>query len=326
MAVGALLWSVGLFVGAGIVITDVFRRFPSVALGFHQPFTYVTASGAVVVVCLVAGWCQLRRPLSVLERLRAALSDVHEGRETRVQGAFPSELRPLVDDLNALLVHREQMVRRAVSRAGDLAHGLKTPLAVMLYEAERIANAHGAGKVDVLRSQVERMRRQIDYHLAHARAAASGAMPGASCEVAGAVDGLVRTLERLHAGRGLSIRTAVPAGLVVRAQREDLDEMLGNLLDNACTWGRSAVAVTARADGSVVEIAIDDDGPGVAPDLRAAVLRRGVRVDEAAPGSGLGLAIVADLAELYGGAIVIESSPLAGTRARLTLPVAKSVG
>ena len=322
MAIGALLWSVGLFVGAGILITDLFRRFPGYGYGFHQPFTYVTASGAVVIACLVAGWFQVRRPLSVLGRLRDGLSNVHAGRATHVPGEFPLELRPLVDDLNALLVHREQMVRRALSRAGDLAHGLKTPLAVMAHEADRIADAHGAGRADVLRSQVDRMRRQIDYHLAHARAAASGAMPGASCDVAVAAEGLVRTLDRLHAGRGLMLRATVPPGVVVRAQREDLDEMLGNLLDNACTWGRSAVEVTSRTDGGVVEIAVDDDGPGVAPAMRTAVLRRGVRADEAAPGSGLGLAIVADLAELYGGAIVLESSPLGGTRARLTLPQA----
>jgi signal transduction histidine kinase len=322
MLTGALLWSAGLFVGAGIIVTAIFRRYPHVAVGFHQPFTYVTASTAVVVACLAAGLVQLRRPLSVLGRLRAGLSQVHAGRAPRVPGEFPNELQPLVDDLNALLDHREQMVRRAVSRAGDLAHGLKTPLAVLAREAECLARQRDPGRADVLRQQVDRMRRQIDYHLAHARAAASGAMPGASCDVATSAEGLVRTLARLHAERGLSLRAAVPAGIAVRAQREDLDELLGNLLDNACTWARSAVEVSARAAGGVVEITVDDDGPGVAAEMRTAVLRRGVRADEAAPGSGFGLAIVADLAELYGGSISLDTSEQGGVRARLILPSA----
>ena len=169
------------------------------------------------------------------------------------------------------------------------------------------------------------MRRQIDYHLAHARAAASGATPGARCSVADSADGLARTLLRLHADRGLAIDVQVAADHSVRGQREDLDEMLGNLLDNACKWARSRVVDhRRRSHDSRIVVTVDDDGPGLDPSMRDAVLQRGVRADEAAPGSGLGLAIVRDLAELYGGSISLADAPRGGLRARLELPAADS--
>ena len=164
------------------------------------------------------------------------------------------------------------------------------------------------------------MRRQIDYHLAQARAAASGATPGAHASASESAEGLARTLRRLHADRALTIDVSVPAEFAVRSQREDLDEMLGNLLDNACKWAKSRVTVSASRVADAIVVIVDDDGPGLDPSMRAAVLQRGVRADEAAPGSGFGLAIVRDLAELYGGSIALEASPLGGVRARLRLP------
>ena len=164
------------------------------------------------------------------------------------------------------------------------------------------------------------MRRQIDYHLAHARAAASGATPGARCAVAASAEPLARTLLRLHAERGITIDTNVAPEHVFRGQREDLDEMLGNLLDNACKWARSRVVIASADGAGAVVVTVDDDGPGLDASKRNIVLQRGVRADEAAPGSGLGLAIVRDLAELYGGTIELEASPLGGLRARLQLP------
>ena len=244
---------------------------------------------------------QVRRGLSPINNLRARLAGLHQGRDRRVDGNYPTEVQPLVNDLNALLDHREQAVSRAVAKAGDLAHGLKTPLAILAHEAER---ARAAGQPEVaaaIQQQVDRMRRQVDYHLAHARAAASGATAGARCSIKESADGLARALLRLHAERGIAIDVRVPPDLSVRVQREDLDEMLGNLLDNACKWGRSHVTYrTPGTTGAVVEITVDDDGSGLAGEMREAVLQRGVRADEAAPGSGLGLAIVRDLAEVYG--------------------------
>jgi signal transduction histidine kinase len=235
---------------------------------------------------------------------------------------YPSEIQPLVDDLNALLAHREQMVRRALAKAGDLAHGLKTPLAVLAHEAERAACDGQAEVAAAIDSQVERMRRQVEYHLVHARAAASGATPGARCPVVSSAEALTRTMLRLHDARGVTIDVDVAADHAVRCQREDLDEMLGNLLDNACKWARSRVRIaSSRANGAIL-IAVDDDGPGIAESMREAVLQRGVRADEAAPGSGLGLAIVRDLAELYGGSIALDASRAGGVQASLRLPAA----
>lgn len=291
-------------------------RLPFVIHAWLQaPLTLLTG-----VLCLAGGVLQVRRGLAPVDNLRSRLAGVHTGQDRRVDGDYPGEIQPLVNDLNALLEHRERAVQRAVAKAGDLAHGLKTPLTILAQEAER---AHAAGQTEAaaaIRQQVDRMRRQVDYHLAHARAAASGAASGARCSVRESADGLTRALLRLHAERGITIDVQVPPDLLVRVQREDLDEMLGNLLDNACTWGRSQVTIGASATGSRVDIIVDDDGRGLAEAMREAVLQRGVRADEAAPGSGLGLAIVRDLAEVYGGSIALDASPEGGLRARLRLP------
>ncbi len=273
-------------------------------------------------VCMVLGLWQVRSALSAMDELRARLADLHAGRERRLEGRYPSELQPLVRDLNALLDHREQAVRRAVAKSGDLAHGLKTPLAVLFRDADRAEAAGDRDLAGSIRAQADRMRRQIDYHLAHARAAASGAAPGARASVVESADGLARTLRRLHADPGVAIEVGVPADVHVRAQREDLDEMLGNLLDNGCKWAKTRVTLSASRSGTQIIVMVDDDGPGLEAALREAVLQRGVRADEAAPGTGLGLAIVRDLAELHGGTIALGDSPLGGLQARLTLPSA----
>ncbi len=322
---GAALWTVGLSLIAGVALTTAMLRYPRAPIVFHHVFFHAIALSLVALGCLVAGLAQVRRGLSPINRLRTRLSAVHVGSERRVEGAYPSEVQPLVTDLNALLEHRERTVERALARAGDLAHGLKTPLAVLAHEADR---ADGAGLHDLaagIREQIEHMRRQVDYQLARTRAVASGATPGARCAVRESVDALSRTLLRLHAGRGLAIEVDVAPEHVVRAQREDLDEILGNLLDNACKWTRSRVRVaSASADGAVV-VDIDDDGPGLEPAMSDRVLQRGVRADEAAPGSGLGLAIARELVEVYGGSIGLARSPMGGLRATVRLPAASPV-
>jgi len=318
---GAALWTFGL-----LALTCVIGV--TVLIGHPIQHAYILRAlmdhpGAVLVVAVASmfvGLWQVKRGLSALDDLRTQLSAVRDGRERRIAGAHPAEVEPLVADLNALLEHREQTVRRAVAKAGDLAHGLKTPLAILAQEASR---ADAAGQRDLAASieqQVDRMRRQVEYHLAQARAAASGAAPGARCPIAASADPLARTLLRLHAGRGIAIAADVSADHTFRGQREDLDEMLGNLVDNACKWARTRVAIASRAHDGVVTITVDDDGPGLEASMREHVLQRGVRADEAAPGSGLGLAIVRDIAELYGGSIALDASPLGGLRARLQLP------
>jgi signal transduction histidine kinase len=255
-----------------------------------------------------------------VDNLRNRLNGLRSGRERRMDGAYPSEVQPLVDDLNALLDHRERAITRAIAKSGDLAHGLKTPLAILAHEAER---ARGAGQHEIaaaIDQQVDRMRRQVDYHLAHARAAASGTALRSRCPVAASVEGLTRTMLRLHAQRELAIDVRIDPAHAFRGRREDLDEMLGNLFDNACKWAARRVSIESAIEGDRLIVTMDDDGRGLDGSLREAVLQRGVRADEAAPGSGLGLAIVRELAGLYGGSIALSSSPGGGLRARLELP------
>jgi signal transduction histidine kinase len=322
LLIGTVLWTIGLVIIASaalIFVIESHHRERSFAFAVHDIFTRPLVI-LFAVFAMIAGFLQVRRGVSPINNLRARLAGLHEGRDRRIDGTYPTEVQPLVTDLNTLLENREQAVRRAIAKAGDLAHGLKTPLAILAHEAERAKTAGQSELAAAIAQQVDRMRRQVDYHIAHARAAAAGAAPGTLCSISESAEGLARALRRLYAERGLVIDVRVAPDLSVRVQREDVDEMIGNLLDNACKWGRTRVGVEAHRTGNAVEVLIDDDGSGLASDMREAVLQRGVRVDQAAPGSGLGLAIVRDLAEVYGGSISLEASPLGGLRARLRLP------
>jgi signal transduction histidine kinase len=317
LVTGTLLGGLGLMVAVIVIAGTLVHFYPHAVQVLHFGLLSIVATGL-----LVAGLSQLRRGLSPFNHLRERLGDVRAGRARRLEGGYPTEVQPVVDDLNALLDDREQRVTRAIAKAGDLAHGLKTPLAVLSQEAARAAAAGQSELAATIDQQVARMRRQVDYHLAHARAAASGAgaATGARTSLKESADGLARTLLRLHADRGLTIRVDVPSDQFVRVQREDLDEMLGNLLDNACKWAKSGVTIASAPLDAHIVIMVDDDGQGIEPAMREAVLQRGVRADEAAPGSGFGLAIVRDLTELYGGSISLAAAPLGGARARLQLP------
>jgi signal transduction histidine kinase len=313
--IGSLLWILGLMALVTVISLATIHSNPRLV-----GFVHNSALISFATICVVGGLSMVRRGLSPFTALRERLAAVRSGQDRRVEGHYPSEVQPLVDDLNALLDHRDHTVKRAIAKAGDLAHALKTPLAVLAHEAEVAETAGQSELAAVMRQQIDRMQRQMDYHLAHARAAASGAAPGARCAVLVSAEGLARTLLRLHAERGLAIDVAVDPAHSVRVEREDLDEMLGNLLDNACKWGRSRIAIASASAGGSVVITVDDDGPGLEASMRDLVLQRGVRVDEAAPGSGLGLAIVRDLADLYGGSIALGASPSGGLQARLQLP------
>jgi signal transduction histidine kinase len=319
---GALLWSIGLFLFSGLMLTHYMLFNPEAPGIFHRFFIRnILVAFLWMIVSLVFGFYLVRQGLASFDQLRVRLFGVREGKDSRLDGDYPTEVQPLVNDLNALLTDREQRVHRALTKAGDLAHGLKTPLTLLNQQAER---AKAAGQIELagaIQQQVERMRRQIDYHLAHARASASGADPTARCQLLTSAEALARTMMTIHADRHLVIDVHVAADHFVRGRREDLEEMLGNLVDNACKWAKHRVEVRSTVENGSVVITVDDDGPGLDPSLRESVLKRGVRADEAAPGSGLGLAIVADLVELYGGSIVLSGSPLGGLRAELRLPV-----
>jgi signal transduction histidine kinase len=255
--------------------------------------------------------------LRPLNRLRDQLADLRDGRQATLPGDFPSEVQPLVDELNTVLARNLAFVERARSQAGNLAHAIKTPLAVMA----NAADAEPGPLAEVVAAQIALARQQVDYHLASARAAAAAQLPGQSCLLRPAIEGLLRVMNRLHVERGLQIELADgPEQLVFRGEAQDAQEMLGNLLDNACKWARTRVAVGIAQVGSELRIDIDDDGPGIAADQQQRVLQRGVRGDEQVPGSGLGLAIVDDLARLYGGRLELLTAPLGGLRARLWLP------
>lgn len=312
---GAAVWTVGILVAAFTVGVAVARTHPHSSLFIHN--SMLTLTGVVLVT---AGLSVLRRGLSPFRILREHLAAVRDGRAARLNGEYPTEVAPLVDDLNALLEEREHRVSRAIAKAGDLAHGLKTPLAVLSNEANRLAQTGQPDAAASIAHQVSRMQRQIEYHLAHARASASGATSNARCDLATSADALVRTLHKLYEDRALAIDARIDPSHGVRCQRVDLDEMLGNLLDNACKWGRSRIRLSSAASADSIEVAVEDDGRGIEPALREAVQQRGVRADEAAPGSGLGLAIVRDLAEIYGGSVTLDASPLGGLRVRLRLP------
>lgn len=306
----------------------------------------LTASLAVLLVLLgLAAMAQVWFGLAPLRALQKAVTDLSEGKSVRLQGQFPAEIQPLADDFNRTLQRQEDGLMRARTQAGNLAHALKTPLAVMAqaaHAAQTLSKGNAALDVDldhvtvdalpelaaVVQEQVGKARQHVDWHLSHARASASAHTPGMRSEVGAAVAGLVRVMDKVHHHRGLLLTSACePPGLAFAGEAQDLQEMLGNLMDNACQWASTQVRVSAQAVAHglavAVEIAVEDDGPGIPEASRQAMLARGARLDEATPGSGLGLAIVADLADLYSGSLVLLPSELGGLKAALTLPAAR---
>jgi signal transduction histidine kinase len=282
---------------------------------------------ALAAALIAAAAMQVTLGLRPLRRLRDELLDIRAGRRRRFARPMPAEVQPLVDDLNALLDYTESVVERGRLQAGNLAHGLKTDLTVLANEAERLAAPHLPAEATetaaMIRTRVAAIRRQLDHHMARARAAASGGLPGASVDVAQCVDALLRVMRKVHADRALTLHSEIARGLAFSGDRQDLDEILGNLLDNACKWANREVWVTGSGEGDTVVISIDDDGPGLTPSQRVAALTPGVRLDETTPGSGLGLAVVDDLVHLYGGAFDLAPSPRGGLRASLRLPAAR---
>ena len=335
LVAGVAIWSVGIIVAASAVGITVIKFHPRQGMIVHNGL--LALAGAVLVTAAVS---VMRRGLSPLHLLRERLAAIRGGRMARLEGDYPTEVAPLVQDLNALLEERDRRVTRAAAKAGDLAHGLKTPLAIISQDAERLATSGQTELADSIATQIERMRRHIDWHLLQARATASAAGFASRASVSESVGALMRTMDRLYAGRALALSFETAAGAdvstlalakveapvhtaiepLVRVPVEDLEEMLGNLLDNACKWARSRVVITAITGADSVTIAVEDDGSGLNPALRDKALQRGVRGDEAAAGSGLGLAIVRDLADAYGGQLALDGSALGGLCARLTLP------
>ncbi|MGY6272514.1 sensor histidine kinase [Achromobacter denitrificans] len=278
------------------------------------------ALGTLAAGLTVAAIVQVLVGLRPLARLRRQLAKQNAGDSSRIEGSFPSEIQPLVDDFNKVLAMNAEIVQRARTQAGNLAHAVKTPLAILSNAAAREDGALAG----LVREQVGMANRQIDYHLARARAAASSGAADGRTPLEETVQGLLRVVRRLYAQRGLRIDgAAVAPDLVFRGEQQDLQEMLGNLLDNACKWAEGEVRVSAEGDGpGRLLIHVDDDGPGIGEHERERIFLRGVRMDEQRPGSGLGLDIVRDLAGTYGGGVSAARSPLGGLRVSLRLPAA----
>ncbi len=272
------------------------------------------AAGLIIAVVV-----QVRFGLLPLARITATLARIRDGHATRLGGPFPTEVTPLAAEVNALLAHSETVVERARTHVGNLAHALKTPIAVLTNEA----GTQRGRLADTVRQQTTLMQRQVDHSLARARTAATGSLLTARTDVGPVVAGLVRTVRRIYADRSLSIAEEVADGLVFRGEHEDLNEVVGNLLDNACKWARQEIRIGAAADEEQLAVWVEDDGPGLSAEDRERAVRRGARLDETAQGSGLGLAIVRDIADLYGGALRLDQSELGGLRTTIRLPAAR---
>jgi signal transduction histidine kinase len=283
-----------------------------------RSFALTTAAALLLLgLGLVAAvLLQVRFGLAPLFAMRRDLAGVREGRSETLSGDYPQELQPLADELNALLEHNREVVERQRTHVGNLAHALKTPISALLMEAQ----AQPGPLAQLVTRQAEAMRGHVEHHLRRARAAARSQSLGERTPVAPVMEELARLLERVYRTRDLDIDPG-PGDLVFAGERQDLLEMIGNILENACKWSRTAVMARVEAlDDRRFRVVIEDDGPGLPADQRDEALRRGARLDEAAPGSGLGLAIVSDLARAYGGELQLGVAEAGGLKVEITLP------
>jgi signal transduction histidine kinase len=277
---------------------------------------------ALSIVLVLTTIFQVRFGLAPLKRISDSIADIRSGRAERLEGEFPVEIAPLARETNALIDANREIVERARTHVGNLAHAIKTPLSVIVNEA----SAHGADPFAAkVLEQADVMRDQVAHHLERARIAARLTIIGTVTEVAPAIEALRRTMEKIHRSRGIVIEVDANAQAKFRGERQDLEEMAGNLVDNACKWAASRVFIEVLVErpvgaGPMLRIIVDDDGRGLSAAERAQVSRRGQRLDESKPGSGLGLSIVIDLAALYGGSLILGSAPIGGLRAELVLP------
>ena len=278
---------------------------------------------ALAVALLLTTALQVRFGLSPLKRISESLAAIRSGRAERLEGEFPVEIASLARETNALIEANREIVERARTHVGNLAHALKTPLSVIVNEAAARPADPLAQKV---LEQTDIMRDQVARQLERARLAARSAVVGTLVDVSPVVTALARTMEKLHRDRDIAIALDVPAHARFRGEQQDLEEMVGNLVDNACKWAQSRVAIEVTANGPTgggngrVRVIVDDDGPGLSAAEREQVALRGRRLDETKPGSGLGLSIVVELASLYGGALTLGTAPIGGLRAELALP------
>jgi len=277
--------------------------------------TLIPSLGMLGLGLIVLAALQTFYGLWPLRHIRRAIAAMRGGQNRRVEAPLPLEVQPMVDELNALLAHNEKQAEEARLHAGNLAHALKTPLTVLVNSA----TGNNEPLAETVRREAATMQRQVEHHLARARAVGRRGAAQARANVRESVDSVSRAVAALYPD--VRLDAAGDKDLVVCVERQDLDELIGNLLENAAKYGGGSVFVTIERDGAMAEILVEDDGPGISPADRTRIFDRGVRLDSGKPGTGLGLAIVRDVAEIYGGSIALEESEdLGGLLVRLKLP------
>ena len=280
--------------------------------------------GALIILgggLVLAVYLQVRVGLAPLFGLRREVALVRRGKAERLVGDYPAELSPLAGELNALVAHNQDVVERQRTHVGNLAHALKTPLAVMLTEARQTPGELS----EVVQRQAAAMQAHVEHHLRRARAAARAQTIGERTDVAEVLDELAVTMERIFQDKGVTIDWRAPDALCFRGERQDLQELVGNILENAGIWCKRHIRATAAPVGADwLSLVIEDDGPGLPAERREEVIKRGARLDESAPGSGLGLAIVDELARAYGGDLVLDDSAMGGLKVTVKLPRAEA--
>lgn len=305
-----------------IRIAGNFSELSSEIASFQR--TLFALLGGLGLALLAALILQVRFSLRPLAAMRNQMNAIRSGQIDQLDGNFPAEIQPLADELNLLVEANREVVERSRMQVGNLAHALKTPLAVMTNEV----GDNASGLAAKLRQQIEIMRDQVSLYLDRARRAARAHAAGSSTDVAPVVEALARTVQRIQQDRKIQFQITVPAALLFRGEKQDLEEMLGNLLDNAGKWAKSKVSVhTATLHHEVpisrawFEVIVEDDGPGIPADRREQALKRGQRLDESKSGSGLGMSIIAETAAMYSGILTLEASQMGGLKARLKLPL-----
>jgi signal transduction histidine kinase len=314
-----------------LVLTEEYRKFgQQITITVAQDYTPVRASFqrlqqigfalglAALLIVLILQRVTVRRALSPLERVREQISQLQQGQRSQLDDEVPLELEPLVAQINHLLAHTEDSLKRSRNALGNLGHALKTPLAVLLSLASSEQLDAHPGLRKTLHEQLENIRQRLERELTRARLSGD-TLPGARFDCDTELAGLFDTLRMIHGGH-LELFNDVEPGVQLPWDREDILEMLGNLLDNACKWADSQVRLSIIADEHGVCLCIDDDGPGIPESRRDEVCNRGIRLDEQTNGHGLGLGIVRDIVEAWGGQLSLLESPLGGLRVRVQLP------
>ncbi|HNP30714.1 MAG TPA: ATP-binding protein [Nitrospirales bacterium] len=271
---------------------------------------------ALGVGLVSAVFFQIRIGLRPLSRLQQALAETRLGKRDRLPESFPGEVQPVVSELNALLDHNASLLERARIQTANLAHALKNPLTVLTNEARAMQGEQGS----LMGEQLKNMTQSVHRYLSRARAAGTNRFTGIRTPVGAIVEDLRFSMDQLYQGKALTIHLLGLEGIYFQGDAQDLEEMLGNVIDNACKWAKQEVRIRGERVGDKWRVVVDDDGQGIPEGQEALVIQRGRRLDEAMPGSGLGLDIVFDIVVLYGGSLHLERSPLGGLRANLEWP------